>query len=343
MTMQELLLSGSDVFGPLHEMRSSDLGGKWIGPVKHGSLGRRQEPAGVEVGICDFTPSWHAGTRKLLGIGHTVRYRGNRIVTDPRRRETAYAVYDPAANTWSDWDTVAMPQQDGKFFHAGAGSAQRWDLPNGDILVPIYFSDGKTPIRTFTVMRCRFNGRKLEYAEHGSEHTVPTHRGLLEPSLTKFGNKFFVTLRHGDGHGYVATSPDGLQFSRGQPWRWDDGQVLETGDTQQHWVTHSDGLFLAFTYKRPDNGHVFRHRAPLFLAQVDPGKLTLRRQTLQVLVPQRGARLGNFAVANVTPHETWVTVAEWMQPVGCEKYGSDNSVYAARIHWSRPNQLALER
>lgn len=28
MTMQELLLSGSDVFGPLHEMRTQDLGHK---------------------------------------------------------------------------------------------------------------------------------------------------------------------------------------------------------------------------------------------------------------------------------------------------------------------------
>jgi hypothetical protein len=38
-------------------------------------------------------------------------------------------------------------------------------------------------------------------------------------------------------------------------------------------------------------------------------------------------------VVDVSAGETWVTVAEWMQPVGCEKYGSDNSVYAARIRW----------
>src|SRR5437667_6674398 len=30
MTMQELLLSGSDVFGPLHEMRTADQGKSWI-------------------------------------------------------------------------------------------------------------------------------------------------------------------------------------------------------------------------------------------------------------------------------------------------------------------------
>src|SRR5438046_1668521 len=43
------------------------------------------------------------------------------------------------------------------------------------------------------------------------------------------------------------------------------------------------------------------------------GKPT-RRYDVRVLVAERGARLGNFAVVDVTPGETWVTVAEWMQP-----------------------------
>jgi hypothetical protein len=34
-----------------------------------------------------------------------------------------------------------------------------------------------------------------------------------------------------------------------------------------------------------------------------------------------------------------VTVAEWMQPRGCEKYGSDGSVWVARIGWKKPNRL----
>ena len=233
-----------------------------------------------------------------------------------------------------------MPDRDRRFYHCGAGSAQRHDLPGGDLLVPIYFSDG-VPMCKAAVMRCRFDGKKMAYAEHGNELSVPTHRGCLEPSLTRFGGRFLLTIRHGDGRGYVAAGKDGLHFDRPRPWTWDDGKVLETGDTQQHWVTHSDGLYLAFTYKRADNGHVFRHRAPLFLARVDADKLALVRDSLRVLVPERGARLGNFSVVDVTPGETWVTVAEWMQPKGCEKYGSDNSVYAARILWSRPNRLAV--
>src|SRR5262245_10383931 len=42
LTMQKLLLSGSDVFFALNEMRTDDLGRSWSGPTEHAqSLGRR--------------------------------------------------------------------------------------------------------------------------------------------------------------------------------------------------------------------------------------------------------------------------------------------------------------
>jgi len=44
-------------------------------------------------------------------------------------------------------------------------------------------------------------------------------------------------------------------------------------------------------------------------------------------------------VTDVSENETWVTVAEWMQPKGVEKHGSDGSVFVARIHWSKPNTI----
>src|SRR3954468_16008760 len=75
LTLQQLWLKGSDVFGPLNEMRSDDLGRTWTGPVEHTkTLGQRAEPNDVIVGACDFWPKWHAASGKLLGIGHTVRY-----------------------------------------------------------------------------------------------------------------------------------------------------------------------------------------------------------------------------------------------------------------------------
>ncbi|MBS3762593.1 MAG: exo-alpha-sialidase, partial [Planctomycetes bacterium] len=124
-----------------------------------------------------------------------------------------------------------------------------------------------------------------------------------------------------------------------RPWLFDDGTELGNYNTQQHWVTHSNGLFLVYTRRGLGNDHVFRHRAPLMIAEVDPEELVVIRDTERELVPNRGARLGNFAVTDVSPSETWVVVAEWMQPVDCEKYGSDNTIWAARLIWPETNEL----
>jgi len=336
MTMQKLLLSGSDVFYALNGMRNRDGGVSWSGPVRHDGFERKKRDDGIEITVCDFTPKWHAATGRLLGTGHTVWYKNNRVM-HVRPRDTAYAVYDPDRQSWSKWKTLAMPNEK-CFANAGAGSVQRLDLPNGDILLPIYFKDPEKRQYSTTVCRCRFDGETLSYVKHGSELTVNVKRGLYEPSLTKFGEQFFLTMRN-DDHGYVSVSKDGLTYGKPVRWTFDDGTDLGNYNTQQHWVTHNDGLFLVYTRRGAKNDHVFRHRAPLFIARVDPEKLCVIRDTEQVLVPERGARLGNFGVVDVSPGETWVTVAEWMQPRGVEKRGSDNSVHVVKLKWNRPNRL----
>src|SRR5262245_9016413 len=40
LTMQKLLMSASDVYFALNEMRTDDLGGTWSGPTEHSTLGR---------------------------------------------------------------------------------------------------------------------------------------------------------------------------------------------------------------------------------------------------------------------------------------------------------------
>jgi len=331
LTMQKLLLSGSDIFYALNEMRTDDLGNTWSGPIEHETLGRRPVEDDIVAVICDFTPKWHAKSGKLLGTGHSARYRDNKLIR-VRKRYTAYSIYEPEARTWTPWKRMEMPDEP-KFFNTGAGSTQRVDLPNGDILLPVYFkAEGETQ-NSVTVVRCAFDGETLSYLEHGNEMTVAVQRGFVEPSLAFCDGRYFLTIRN-DEAGYVTSGEDGLHFAEPIKWRFDDGQELGNYNTQQHWVVHNDALFLVYTRRGLNNDHVFRHRAPLLIAQVDPARLCVLRDTERILVPERGARLGNFGVVNITENETWVTVAEWMQPLGCEKYGSDNSVYAARIRWN---------
>lgn len=357
---QKLLLSASDVFYAVNEFRSDDLGKTWMGPLPHETLGRRNEPNGVEIVIADFTPKWHARSGKLLGTGPTVRYKKTpkgadiKISQNEAPSRTAFSVYDPAQRTWTPWDMVVMPEEP-KFFYATVGASQRIDLPNGQILLPFHFkASGEGPYRT-AVMRCSFDGRKLAYLEHGDELARPYEEGVVyrlpgsrqtgvfEPSLTRYRGRYYLTMRN-DRTSYMAVSEDGLHYGPVRRWRFDDGGDLGSQNTQQHWVTHSDGLFLVYTRTGANNDHVFRHRAPIFIAQVNPEKLHIVRSTERVLIPERGAGLGNaYGVTEVNERETWVTTAEWMQgPKGVmlpgNKYGSDNSVYAARIVWQAPNR-----
>lgn len=348
MTLQKLQLSGSDVFYALNEMRSSDEGKSWTSPKELMPFARVpfafDGNTDLQITVCDFTPQWHVKTGKLLGTGQTVVYENNRV-RHVRPRATAYAVYDPEAAAWSDWRTIEMPTE-AKFKNAGAGSVQRLDLPNGDILLPIYFKQiGKTQYST-TVMRCTFDGETLRYREHGDELTIPVKRGLYEPSIAAHGGRYFLTMRN-DDHGYVSVSDvgDPLRFSTPKKWTFDDGSELGNYNTQQHWVHHPrHGLWLVYTRKGAENDHVFRHRAPLFIAKVDPDKLHVIRATEQVLVPEKGARLGNFGVTVISENETWVTVAEWMQgpapnhsdPKPLVARGANNRIWVAKIKWSEP-------
>ena len=102
------------------------------------------------------------------------------------------------------------------------------------------------------------------------------------------------------------------------------------------------GLFLVYTRRGVNNDHVFRHRAPLLIAQVDPERLCVIRSTERVLIPDKGADLGNFDITNVNANETWVIAAEGMQTQPAtgapSQYGSNNNVYVARVIWNQPNQ-----
>lgn len=356
MTMQKLLLSGSDVFYAINQSQSRDLGRSWSEPEPIEVFRRKRvtdldgdtatlptgasiAPALLQIGdettVCDFTPKWHAASQRLLGIGHTVWYRDNRVM-HVRPRGVAYAVYDPRSATWSDWKMIELPNAP-EFKNAGAGSAQRVDLANGEVLVPIYFKRPDTRQFSVTVCRCTFDGEALEYVEHGDVLSIDNQRGLYEPSLTHFDGRFYLTMRN-DEHGYVSVGDDGLHFSTPRRWQFDDGSDLGNYNTQQHWVTHSDGLFLTYTRRGADNDHVFRHRAPLFIARVDSQSLQVIRSSEQILVPERGARLGNFGVVEVSPTETWVTAAEWMQPQGVAEHGSDNRVFVAKLKFDHPNR-----
>ena len=82
-----------------------------------------------------------------------------------------------------------------------------------------------------------------------------------------------------------------------------------------------------------------RHRAPIFIAQVDPQKLQVIRKTERTLLPERGVMLGNFGAAAITADESWVTDAEYILSAAPHAKGADGTTWLGRVKWSKPNQL----
>lgn len=340
MTIQKHLVV-SDYYSGLYYMRTDDLGGTWSDPIEIPELAWQYEPDGTTVSVADVTPGWHAQTGKLLAIGIKVRYskQGKQLLDKPRSHDGAYSIFDPENNTWTTWKMISnVPYQDSKFHLLNPGCVQWLVKPNGNILVPIYFSGPELGESSVTVLECSFDGKTLTYLRHGEEMTVKGGRGLGEPSLVFFKDTYYITMRN-NFTAYVARSKNGLDWEPYKEWKFDDGEVLGSYNTQAHWLVHSDGLFLSYTRKGYNNDHIPRNRAPIFLAQVNPDKLEVIRSTEKVLIPERGAMLGNFGASAITSEESWVTDAEFMVGDKPNPRGADGSVWVARVKWSRKNKL----
>ncbi len=342
MTIQKHLVV-SDYYSGMYFLRSDDLGKTWSGPTEIPELAWRKGPNNETIAVCDVTPGWHAPSGKLIAVGVKLRYspQGGQLLDQPRSHECAYATFNPRTNQWSSWKMLAMPDTDGKFFLVAPGCVQWLVQPDGTLLVPIYFKGPTGSDYQATVLRCTFDGQEMKYVEHGDELALAGGRGLCEPSLAFFRGTYCLTLRN-DARAYVTTSQDGLHFAPIKPWTFDDGQELGSYNTQAHWLVHSDGLFLTYTRRGADNDHIARNRAPIFVAQVDPAKLQVIRHTERALLPERGVMLGNFGATAITPHESWVTDAEFAFGIQPHPRGADGTVWLGRVKWSKPNGLVSE-
>lgn len=341
-TTQKLRLSGVDIFSGLEMTVSEDAGQNWSPITLQEPLKRRSLGNGVEQTFCDATPFFHRKSGKLILTGHDVMYINDEMMPAPRPRHTVWSVYDETSGQWSEFKALTMPDEE-KYFSCGSGCGQIWELDNGDLLIPVYFmsrEEAKTPGQStyhVTVMHCSFDGQDIEILDMGNVLSLDVPRGLGEPSIVEFGSKYFLALRN-DQRGYVSRG-DGLNFEAARVLCFDDGCELGNYCTQQHWCKVGGKLYLVYTRKGANNDHIFRHRAPLFIAEFDPDKMCVIRETERIAVPERGARLGNFGCVNINENEAWVIASEWMQTTApdhsnwkrCMSYGSDNSIFIAKI------------
>ena len=329
LTYQDLLLTGSDVFYDCHIAKSTDGGKSFSEPNILKRMDTYQD--GIRK-TYSLELLYHKHQKKWFGLGCSLSYADDNhpiIRNGVSIAEPVMAEFDAALGDWTGIKPLAFP-----FACVSAvPMPQLIAFENGDILVPFYYQpEDDLCCRTVTV-RYAFGENGLELKEAGEPISGAGYqRGFCEPAVAVFDGTYYMTLRS-DEIGMFSESADGLHFSEPKPFVWENGEPIGNYNTMLHWIVGKQGIFLAYTRKGAHNDHVFRHRAPLFMAQFDTETKCLLRDTETILVPELGARLGNFHITDVSADETWLVVAEWMQPIGCEKYGSDNTIWRTRILW----------
>ncbi len=343
MTVQSI--GGSDYFGPVQWSSSNDFGVTWSDPQPIDALGRVpvKDQEGLQAGVCDVVPQYHPQSNTVLAMGHVVFYRGPRFARgDQLARYPVYAIRQ-SDGTWSPRKILKWNDPRGAFIYTN-NCGQRIVQPNGDIIMSFTF--GPTAAnRMVAGVRCEYDGEQLRIAEVGNSLELKVKRGLLEPSVCQHDGQFWMTIRAEDENGYVATSADGVNYTPQTAWTWDDGSAISMSTTQQHWLTHSDGLFLVYTRKDSSNTNVLRWRSPLWIAQVDTQRRRLIRDTERVVhslvgdgvnAPDDVALMGNFNVTNASSEESWVSVGEWMP-----RKNARGNLLLSRIRWSSKHQNKL--
>jgi len=338
MTWQMLQVSGSDVFKGTYMAKSTDGGMTWGDPKAMAALKetrngkRRVEYTG--------TPRYSFRNKRWFGLGHSITYEhdgcplvASKAVAEKGVDFPIQLFVDAKKGEFTGWRPLPLP-----FAYSRCLPFGDWvELENGDILVAFYYQEPdpkRVQFYRVVTVRYRFEGENLEVVQAGTPLIGEGYvRGFYEPSLAKLNGRYYLTIRT-DEQGLIATSDDGLTFASPEPWRWDDGTPLANRNTQQHWLGCEKGLYLTYTREDATNGHVFRNRAPIYMAWFDPVRNCLVKSTERTLVPELGTRLGNFVCCGAGKDAAWLVTAEWMQPKGCDRYGSDNSIWLVQVDFS---------
>lgn len=326
---QTLLLTGSDVFSDPYVAKSSDGGKTFAPPCPQGEPDVFTD--GIRAHVSVTTVYYHRMHRQGFVLGTEEYYkddskpllRGGIALSKP----VFYCIDVETGRRTSPVQALELP-----FPCLGAvPHGQIISCENGEMLLTFYFTTEDCLQSRAITARAALRGDRLELLQFGAPVACPgAARGVTEPSMARLGGRYFLTLRT-DEQGMLAVGDSPYAFSDPAPWKWDDGETVENYNTMQRWVRFPDGLFLVYTRRGAHNDHVFRHRAPLFMTRFDEDRCCLIRSEEVILVPELGARLGNFSVTDVSDAEVWLTTAEWMQPRGCEAYGSDNSIWRVCI------------
>lgn len=333
MTVQEI--TASDHFLDVHWSLSHDDGHAWSRPAGLPGMEWRDIDGGINEMICDVLPTYHPQTGTVLAIGHNGYLKDGKFLdtygtwdkdnVGYQRRLKRFPVYT-VRNADGEWTGARKQLVVPDLLHSKCytcGSAQRITLGNGNLLMPFSFGVWDRSDHQVCSAEFSFDGNEPVFVQRGNELMLPEGRGLLEPQMTCFDDHYFLSLRAEDGHGYVSTSTDGMNWAPIRQWQWENGDALAMSTTQQHWLEINGKLHLVYTRETEHNKNVMRWRSPLLIAEVDTDNCCLRRDTERTVFPMDGdgidnaegvSLMGNFLPLALDRDLAVVVVGAWHRP-----------------------------
>ncbi len=337
MTLQTFNGAG-DTYGPPLYAISTDDCASWTQAEVIPPLDMVELAEDVYEGVADIRPFYHEKTNTTIVIGCTTSYGPKKLIEmdkdlHPEKyyQKPVYAIRDSSGN-YSERQN---------FFHPFFKDNKNWRiacpqiaiLENGDVILPIYYADPSED-REYSccTMLCSFDGKTLKEKKVGAAVEVEA-KYAVEPSIVRFKDKFYMTIRATDDHGYMATSNDGINWDKATPWKWDDSEDILLKSTQQHWMLLDDKIYLVYTRPTEDNADVRWSRAPLFFAEFAPSKKCLIKSTEEIAVPvmrKDGTAylMGNFHVANISKERAIISDAPIWFEITKEAFVEDDYISA---------------
>ena len=163
-------------FGHRKWTATKDLERRWTEPHPNPGRGRRSVGGGLQEGVCDVVPEYHAPTRSVLAVGHNVYYQ-NGVLARPQRERWPMVVVRSAEGKWSEPRRLPWDDPRGSAIYT-CGCAQRVTLDDGSVLIPLSFGPKGRTHRSAATVLCSFDGEKLQIRKVGGELTTARKSGV---------------------------------------------------------------------------------------------------------------------------------------------------------------------
>ena len=194
------------MFGPVHWTSSADGGRTWSAA---------RPPDGMEEGVCDAVPEYHAPTGTVLVLGFNVYYRDDVLAQPNEDRHVPYAVFDPATGSWSGrqrlvWDDPLASA------NYTSNCSQRVTLDArdgeraGDVIVPLSFGP-RGRLDRFAASRSSRSAKPCPDPATGARPCRPASPGAA-PTCRRLRSPPGVTV----GSGYSLRVPAATSYIRSE-------------------------------------------------------------------------------------------------------------------------------